>query len=186
ASSADTASNRCAGIRSASVSTADPNAPITKPICTDMVSHALPDSSSAHAVVSAGTTAEAENHTAITSSSASDSSRSARHLPGICSTGAGVECRAAPDWLMTRMGGRSGVVQPHTKYAGAGAPVRIRAAASLFERDAKAIVLFKRQLQRQRDAGGFASRTEQAAADRLVWLGKPQLEGLVVVQRGQV
>jgi hypothetical protein len=70
ASSADPPNSQCVGSRSARLNTADTSAPATKPACTDMVSQARPPSSRLHAADSAGTTAEAENHTAIASNSA--------------------------------------------------------------------------------------------------------------------
>jgi len=60
-------------MRSARLSRADPSAPMTNPSCTDMVSQACPEVESPHSLVSAGTTAEAENQTDIARSSANAS-----------------------------------------------------------------------------------------------------------------
>ncbi len=80
ASSAEPAKNRRTGTLSARVNADEPSAPTTKPICTDIVSQALPESLRPHASVRAGTTADAENQTDIASSSASESKSSVRHL----------------------------------------------------------------------------------------------------------
>ena len=80
ASRADAVNSRRDETLSARLSKADPNAPATNPICTDIVSHARPASLKLHALVRAGTTAEAENHTAMPSNSASASSNSVRHF----------------------------------------------------------------------------------------------------------
>src|SRR5262245_22482239 len=82
ARNAETANSQRAEIRADRLNQAEPNAPTTKPICTEIVSQARPDSSKVQADVSAGTTAEAENQTAIASNSASDIKSSICHLCG--------------------------------------------------------------------------------------------------------
>ncbi len=69
------------GIRSARCKTADPRLPMTKPICTDMVNQACPEGLNCQASVKAGTTAEAENQTVITSNSARASKKMVCHFP---------------------------------------------------------------------------------------------------------
>lgn len=80
ASSADAPNSQCVGMRSARLRTADTNAPVTKPACTDMVSQARPLPSRLHAAASAGTTADAENHVAIASNSATANNTMVVHL----------------------------------------------------------------------------------------------------------
>lgn len=48
-------------------------APVTNPICTDIVSHAIPESLKCHSTEREGTTAEAENQSPIASNSAIES-----------------------------------------------------------------------------------------------------------------
>jgi hypothetical protein len=67
-------------MRSARFNNAEPKAPTTKPICTDIVSHARPESLNAHAAVNAGRAAEAENHTPFANKTDSASRSSVRHL----------------------------------------------------------------------------------------------------------
>ena len=65
--------------RSARLSTALSSAPATKPICTLIVSHDFWPSSRPNSMASCGTTAVAENHSVMISSSASASSQRMRH-----------------------------------------------------------------------------------------------------------
>jgi hypothetical protein len=67
-------------VRSAKLINADPNAPATNPIWTDIVSQALPASPNPHAAVNAGTTADAENHTLIANSDDNASNNSVGHF----------------------------------------------------------------------------------------------------------
>ena len=67
-------------MRSANVKIAESNAPTTNPICTDIVSHALPPSSNDHNAAKSFVTAEAENQTTIANNSAKESNKSIRHL----------------------------------------------------------------------------------------------------------
>jgi len=80
ASRAETVNRARDDIRSARFNRADPKAPTTKPICTDRVSQARAGSLKDQADVSAGTTAEAENQTAMARSSARQSRSSVGHL----------------------------------------------------------------------------------------------------------
>ncbi len=74
------AMRRGAGIRSAILSAAPPSAPTTNPICTLIVIQACPEPERFHSRASCGTTADAENQSAITSSWANASSSSVRRL----------------------------------------------------------------------------------------------------------
>ena len=82
ASKLDTANSQRDGNLSARFSIADPREPITKPICTAMVSQAAPPSVNCHNLIKMGVTADAENQTAIPNNSANASSSNVRHFPG--------------------------------------------------------------------------------------------------------
>ena len=69
APAAQPATSRCGRIRSARPSAADPAAPATNPACTGAVIQAAAPALRCHWLASAGTTAEAENHTAMASTS---------------------------------------------------------------------------------------------------------------------
>src|SRR5215468_586005 len=69
APAAQPATSRCGRIRSAAPNTAEPTAPATNPACTGAVSHAAAPALRCHWPARAGTTAEAENHTAMPSTS---------------------------------------------------------------------------------------------------------------------
>src|SRR5215471_15119983 len=66
---AQPAASRCGRIRSARPSAADTTAPSTNPACTGAVSQAAAPALRCHWLARAGTTAEAENHTAMASTS---------------------------------------------------------------------------------------------------------------------
>jgi hypothetical protein len=67
AQAAPAAISRCGATRSARFSAVDPTAPSTKPSCTDAVSHTAAGALTPQSARSAGTTADAENHTASAS-----------------------------------------------------------------------------------------------------------------------
>jgi hypothetical protein len=80
ASRAEIVNNGRAGMRSARFNSAEPKAPTTNPICTDIVNQARAESVNCHAAVNAGTTAEAENQTPFAKSTDSARRSSVRHL----------------------------------------------------------------------------------------------------------
>ena len=65
------ATSRCGRIRSARPNAAEPTAPSTNPACTGAVIQAAAPALRCHWLARAGTTAEAENHTAMASTSTS-------------------------------------------------------------------------------------------------------------------
>jgi hypothetical protein len=67
APAAQPATSMCGRIRSARPDTAETIAPATNPACTGAVSQAAAPALMCHWLASAGTTAEAENHTAMAS-----------------------------------------------------------------------------------------------------------------------